>query len=160
MSKRNKLLLVLIFLILFPSFSAMANELFFAFVSFSDSLPTTYEEILRKLPTNIQNDLDALYNIMDRITAHQFDNEAKTDSIRILLRTNYLKVNIIQRGYGNIVIAENNTFFDFYNYHKSRALEMHMNVINALVDLARRDNSFIEYLNMFTNLLSDLEEYL
>jgi len=160
MSKKNKLLLVLVFFALFTPFTAAANELFLAFASFNESLPTNYEEIIKKLPANMQDDLDKLYNIMDGITVHKFGNEERTDVIKILLRTNYLKINIIQKGYGDNIIVENISFSYFYNNHKSRALEMHTNIINALNDLARRNSSYKEYLNMFANLLSNLEEYL
>jgi len=160
MLKRNKLLLVFIFFTLFYPFSALANELFLAFASFNESLPANYEEILKKLPDNMQEDLDKLYNILDRITVYKFGNEERTDAIRILLRTNYLKINIIEKGYGDNIIIENISFFDFYNNHKTKALEMHINVINALNDLAERNSSYKEYLNMFANLLSNMEEYL
>jgi len=160
MSKRNRLLIVFIYLMLFYPFTAAANELFLAFASFNESLPTNYEEIIKKLPANMQDDLDKLYNIMDRMTVHKFGNKERTDAIKILLRTNYLKINIIQKGYGDNFIIENISFSNFYNNHKSRALEMHMNVINALNDLAGRNSSYKEYLNMFANLSSNLDEYL
>jgi len=160
MPKRKKLLLILIFFALFTPFSAAANELFLAFTLFNDSLPANYEEIIKKLPANMQDDLDKLYNIMDRMTDHKFGNKERTDAIKILLRTNYLKINIIQEGYGDNIIIENISFSDFYNNHKSRALEMHKNVINALNDLAGRNSSYKEYLNMFANLSSNLDEYL
>jgi len=150
MSEKKRIFIICVLFVFLNIFTLSADEIVDNFNLFVNSLPSDVDLLLEMLPTNLRNDFINIYNFFDIIDKERIN---KVETIQLFIYTNYIKVNIIQKGYGSKII-EGDTFTILYNTLKSSILVKEKESINALgkileINIEPNNISYIQNLDKY-----------